>query len=130
MCASHSYRFPTWIPVHGHEVGRGRGDGATASVGVGVATSGLGEGVASSGVTVGTAGGAVGCARRCGGGKKVRIVPQIMLTTTRALSTTNKFAPRPLDERLTSYLPNLLPFTAPEALQSRLSIRINLQGAF
>ncbi len=116
--------------MRSQEVGRGRGDGATASVGVSVATTGLGDGVASSGVAVGTVGGTVGCTRRCGSGKKITIVPQIMLTTTSALSATNKFPPRPLDERLTSYLPNLLPFTTPETLQGRLSIRINLQGAF
>lgn len=97
------------------EVGCGRGEGATA--GVGVAAGGLGDGVTSDGVNVGSVSVAVGGARGSGLGTMARIVPQIMLTATSALNIRNKVRPgRPLAERFTSYLPNLLFFAIPESL--------------
>jgi hypothetical protein len=97
------------FPPCDQEVGCGTGDGAAASVGVGVAVAGLGDGVAVRGTEVGIVGVAVGDARRSGLGIIISIVPQIMLTVTSALSIKNNFpAARPLTERFTSYLRNLL----------------------
>ena len=98
-------------------------------MGVGVAEGGLGDGVTSDGVRVSTVGVAVGGARRGGLGTMARIVPQIILTATSALSIRNRVRPGPpLGERFTSYLHILLFFTDREPLQCRLSIWVNGQG--
>jgi hypothetical protein len=109
------------------DVGCGKGEGATA--GVGVTAGGLGDGVTSVGVNIGTVGVAVGGARGSGLGTMARIVPQIMLTATSALNIRNRFPPgRPLAERFTSYLPNLLFFATPESLQCGLRAGVYGQG--
>ena len=88
-----------------HDVGLGTGEGTAMSVGLGVTVGGTGNGVGTGRVAVGAVGSGVGDTR-CGSGRKTSIVPQIMLSATRALITTNRFrALCALGIRFTHYLP-------------------------
>jgi hypothetical protein len=109
------------MSAHSQEVGCGWGDGATAAVGVGGTFVGPGDGVASAGVDVERT-------RRCGLGRTISTVPQIMLSTTSKLRIQNSVRAPPCRERLNSYLPVLLPFAGFQSLQGRLGIWVNLQS--